>query len=109
MSKPSPEYVLNRARVQGEGTRFAALRDGTVTLYAHTRAEKGDVIWTSSVLRWIEAEVAPGETERKCNASVSDLRPGYVCFDRDNVRTALHGATVQRSETCCARTTSWSW
>ncbi|MEU1042897.1 TIGR04141 family sporadically distributed protein [Streptomyces sp. NPDC005907] len=130
----SLEYVLNRARVQRAGTRFAALRDGTVTLYAHTRAEKGDVIWTSSVLRWIEAEVALGtrrfflldgqwyeigeayleairsqverlitdtpsvdlppwvlgDKERDYNESVPDLRPGYVCFDRDNVRTALH-------------------
>uniref|UniRef100_A0AAU3HUP6 TIGR04141 family sporadically distributed protein n=1 Tax=Streptomyces sp. NBC_01393 TaxID=2903851 RepID=A0AAU3HUP6_9ACTN len=130
----SLEYVLNRARVQRAGTRFAALRDGTVTLHAHTRAEKGDVIWTSSVLRWIEAEVALGarrfflldgqwyeigqayleairsqverlitdtpsvdlpawvlgDKERDYNESVPDLRPGYVCFDRDNVRTALH-------------------
>jgi uncharacterized protein (TIGR04141 family) len=130
----SLEYVLNRARVQRAGTRFAALRDGTVTLYAHTRAEKGDVVWTSSVLRWIEAEVALGarrfflldgqwyeigeaylvairsqverlitdtpsvdlpawvlgDKERDYNESVPDLRPGYVCFDRDNVRTALH-------------------
>ncbi|MEV8312760.1 TIGR04141 family sporadically distributed protein [Streptomyces sp. NPDC059900] len=130
----SLEYVLNRARVQRAGTRFAALRDGTVTLYTHTRAEKGDVIWTSSVLRWIEAEVALsgrrfflldgqwyeigeayleairsqverlitgtpsvdlpawvlGDKERDYNQSVPDLRPGYVCFDRDNVRTALH-------------------
>ncbi|QDQ11248.1 TIGR04141 family sporadically distributed protein [Streptomyces spectabilis] len=130
----SLEYVLNRARVQRAGTRFAALRDGTVTLYTHTRAEKGDVIWTSSVLRWIEAEVALsgrrfflldgqwyeigeaylemirsqverlitgtpsvdlpawvlGDKERDYNQSVPDLRPGYVCFDRDNVRTTLH-------------------
>ncbi|WP_330176091.1 TIGR04141 family sporadically distributed protein [Streptomyces sp. NBC_01498] len=130
----SLEYVLNRARVQRAGTRFAALRDGTVTLYTHTRAEKGDVLWTSGVLRWIEAEVALGagrfflldgqwyvigeaylktireqvkqliteapavnlpawvlgDNERKYNESVPDLRPGYVCFDRDNVRTSLH-------------------
>ncbi|WP_282703145.1 TIGR04141 family sporadically distributed protein [Streptomyces sp. CC219B] len=31
-----------------------------------------------------------GEKERTYNASVPDQRPGYVCFDRDNVRTALH-------------------
>ncbi|ADI06922.1 hypothetical protein SBI_03801 [Streptomyces bingchenggensis BCW-1] len=130
----SLEYVLNRARVQRAGTRFTALRDGTVTLYAHTRAEKGDVIWASSVLRWIEAQVTLGarrfflldgqwheigeayleairsqverlitdtpsvdlpawvlgDKERDYNESVPDLRPGYVCFDRDNVRTALH-------------------
>lgn len=130
----SLEYVLNRARVQRAGTRFAALRDGTVTLYTHTRAEKGDVLWTSGVLRWIEAEVALGarrfflldgqwyvigeayleaireqvktliteapavnlpawvlgDNERKYNESVPDLRPEYVCFDRDNVRTSLH-------------------
>ncbi|MEV0777557.1 TIGR04141 family sporadically distributed protein [Streptomyces sp. NPDC050428] len=130
----SLEYVLNRACVQRAGTRFAALRDGTVTLYAHTRAEKSDVIWMSSVLRWIEAEVALGvrrfflldgqwyeigeaylkvirsqverlitdtssvdlpawvlgDKERDYNESVPGLRPGYVCFDRDNVRTALH-------------------
>ncbi|MFH8792890.1 TIGR04141 family sporadically distributed protein [Streptomyces sp. NPDC017941] len=128
------EYVLNRARVQGEGTRVAALRDGTVTLYAHARAEKGDVIWTSHVLRWIEAEVGLGarrfflldgqwyeigetylkairsqverlitatpsvdlpawvlgDKERDYNESVPVLRPGYICFDRDNVQTALH-------------------
>ncbi|MCO8308727.1 TIGR04141 family sporadically distributed protein [Streptomyces sp. RKCA744] len=128
------EYVLHRARVQKAGTRFAALRDGTVTLYAHTRAEKGDVLWASSVLRWIEAHVTLGarrfflmdghwyeigeayleairsqverlitgtpsvdlpawvlgDKERDYNESVPDLRPGYVCFDRDNVRTALH-------------------
>ncbi|GAB2600762.1 hypothetical protein GCM10027168_37380 [Streptomyces capparidis] len=130
----SLEYVLDRARVQRAGTRLAALRDGTVTLYAHTRAEKADVIWTSSVLRWIEVEVALGarrfflldgqwyeigaayleairsqvkrlitdtpsvdlpawvlgDKERDYNESVPDLRPGYVCFDRDNVRTSLH-------------------
>ena len=130
----SLEYVLNRARVQRAGARFAALRDGTVTLYSHTRTAKDDVIWTSNVLRWIEAQVeldarrfflldgewyeigeayleairsqveriitsAPsvdlpawvlGDKERDYNESVPDLRPGYVCFDRDNVRTALH-------------------
>ncbi|MEU1942420.1 TIGR04141 family sporadically distributed protein [Streptomyces sp. NPDC020125] len=130
----SLEYVLGRARVQRAGTRFAALRGGTVTLYAHPRAQKGDVIWTSNVLRWIEVEVALGprrfflldgqwyeigaayleairsqverlitgtpsvdlpawvlgDKERDYNTSVPDLRPGYVCFDRDNVRTALH-------------------
>ncbi|MFJ5101891.1 TIGR04141 family sporadically distributed protein [Streptomyces sp. NPDC088554] len=130
----SLEYVLDRARVQRAGTRFAALRDGTVTLYTRTRAEKGDVVWTSSVLRWIEAEVGLGarrfflldgqwyeigeayletirsqverlitgtpsvdlpawvlgDKERDYNESVPDLRPGYVCFDRDNVRTVLH-------------------
>ncbi|WP_414504791.1 TIGR04141 family sporadically distributed protein [Streptomyces sp. NEAU-L66] len=31
-----------------------------------------------------------GEKERIYNASVPDQRPGYVCFDRDNVQTALH-------------------
>lgn len=130
----SLEYVLNRARVHRPGRRLAALRDGTVTLYSHTRADKDDVIWTSNVLRWIEAEVTLGarrfflldgqwyeigkayleairsqverlitgtpsvdlpawvlgDTERKYNESVPDLRPGYICFDRDNVRTALH-------------------
>ncbi|MBW1597312.1 TIGR04141 family sporadically distributed protein [Streptomyces sp. JJ38] len=130
----SLEYVLSRARVQRAGTRFAALRDGTVTLYAHTRASRGDVIGTSGVLQWIEAEVALGarrfflldeqwyeigeayleairsqverlitdtpsvdlpawvlgDRERDYNESVPDLRPGYVCLDRDNVRTALH-------------------
>jgi uncharacterized protein (TIGR04141 family) len=128
------EYVLHRARVQRPGRRLAALREGTVTLSSHSRAEKDDVIWTSSVLRWIEAEVALGahrfflldghwyeigeaylavirshverlitdapsvdlpawalgDKERDYNESVPDLRPGYVCFDRDNVRTALH-------------------
>ncbi|MFE9172781.1 TIGR04141 family sporadically distributed protein [Streptomyces kebangsaanensis] len=130
----SLEYVLNRARVHRPGRRLAALRDGTVTLYSHTRAGKDDIMWTSNVLRWIEAEVtlgarrfflldgqwyeigeayleairsqverlitgtpsvdlpawALGDTEREYNESVPDTRPGYVCFDRDNVRTALH-------------------
>ncbi len=31
-----------------------------------------------------------GETERSYNESVPDQRPGYVCFDRNNVQTALH-------------------
>jgi uncharacterized protein (TIGR04141 family) len=128
------EYVLDRARVHRPGRRFAALRDGTVTLYSHTRAEKDDVIWASNVLRWVEAQVALdarrfflldgqwyeigqayletirsqverlitgtpsvdlpawvlGDTEREYNESVPDTRPGYICFDRDNVRNALH-------------------
>ncbi|MBW8799119.1 MAG: TIGR04141 family sporadically distributed protein [Streptomyces sp.] len=128
------EYVLCRARVQRAGSRVAALREGTVTLYRHNRADRADEIWTSSALRWIEAEVfldsrrfflmdehwyevdqeylktirshaerlitdtpsvdlppwIPGERERTYNASVPDQRPGYVCFDRDNVQTALH-------------------
>ncbi|WP_217209981.1 TIGR04141 family sporadically distributed protein [Streptomyces sp. AC550_RSS872] len=128
------EYVLCRARIQRAGRRVAALREGTVTLYRHNRADRADEIWTSSALRWIEAEVflasrrfflmdehwyeidqeylkavrshaerlitdtpsvdlppwVLGEKERTYNASVPDQRPGYVCFDRDNVRTALH-------------------
>ncbi|MDX3830988.1 TIGR04141 family sporadically distributed protein [Streptomyces europaeiscabiei] len=127
-------YVLCRARIQRAGRRVTALREGTVTLYRHSRADRADEIWTSSALRWIEAEVSlgshryflmdehwyeidqaylkvirshaerlmtrsssvdlppwvAGETERTYNASVPDQRPGYVCFDRDNVRTALH-------------------
>ncbi|MFF3894461.1 TIGR04141 family sporadically distributed protein [Streptomyces sp. NPDC001812] len=128
------EYVLCRARLQRAGSRVTALGEGTVTLYRHSRADRADEIWTSSALRWIEAEVflgsrrfflmdghwyeidqeylktirshverlitaSPsvdlppwvlGEKERAYNESVPDQRPGYVCFDRDNVRTALH-------------------
>ncbi|MFF2849673.1 TIGR04141 family sporadically distributed protein [Streptomyces sp. NPDC058001] len=128
------EYVLCRARIQRAGSRVAALREGTVTLYRHGRADRADEIWTSSALRWIEAEVfldsrrfflmdehwyeidqeylkaihshaerlitdtpsvdlppwVLGEKERTYNASVPDQRPGYVCFDRDNVQTWLH-------------------
>ncbi|MGC0339136.1 TIGR04141 family sporadically distributed protein [Streptomyces sp. SLBN-8D4] len=51
-------YVLSRARVQRAGSRVAALREGTVTLYRHNRADRADEIWTSSALRWIEAEVS---------------------------------------------------
>jgi uncharacterized protein (TIGR04141 family) len=128
------DYVLCRARVQRAGTRVAALREGTVTLYRHNRADRVDEIWTSSALRWIEAEVSLdshrfflmddhwyeidqeylkttrrhverlitdspsvdlppwvlGDKERIYNESVPDQRPGYVCFDRDNVQTTLH-------------------
>ncbi|MDT0479914.1 TIGR04141 family sporadically distributed protein [Streptomyces doebereineriae] len=52
------DYVLCRARVQRAGTRVAALREGTVTLYRNSRADRADEIWTSSALRWIEAEVS---------------------------------------------------
>ncbi|MFE1959245.1 TIGR04141 family sporadically distributed protein [Streptomyces sp. NPDC059479] len=127
-------YVLGRARVHRRGRRLAALQDGTVTLFRHSRGEKSDVIWTSNVLRWIEVEMrlesrrfflvdgdwyeidqeylktirsrverlitgSPsvdlppwhlGDKERTYNESVPDQRPGYVCFDRDNVRTTLH-------------------
>ena len=128
------EYVLCRARVQQAGSRVTALREGTVTLYRHSRTDRADEIWTSSALRWIEAEVSLdshrfflmdedwyeidqqylktirshaerlitdspsvdlppwvlGEKERTYNESVPDRRPGYACFDRDNVQTALH-------------------
>jgi uncharacterized protein (TIGR04141 family) len=128
------DYVLCRARIQNAGSRVAALREGTVTLYGHSRADRADEIWTSSALRWIEAEVfldfrrfflmdehwyeidqeylktirahverlipstppvdlppwGLGETERTYNRSVQGRRPGYVCFDRNNVQTALH-------------------
>ncbi|MEV2193122.1 TIGR04141 family sporadically distributed protein [Streptomyces phaeochromogenes] len=52
------DYVLCRARVQRAGSRVAALREGTVTLYRHSRADRADEIRTSSALRWIEAEVS---------------------------------------------------
>ncbi|MFD5753328.1 TIGR04141 family sporadically distributed protein [Streptomyces sp. NPDC127033] len=128
------DYVLGRARVQRAGTRVAALREGTVTLYRNSRADRADEIWTAGALRWIETEVfldsrrfflmdeawyeidqmylktirahaerliadSPsvdlppwilGDKERTYNASVPDQRPGYVCFDRDTVRTGLH-------------------
>lgn len=128
------EYVLCRARIQRAGSRVAALREGTITLYRHSRAERADEIWTSSALRWVEAEVfldsrrfflmdedwyeidqeylkairshaerlitdtpsvdlppwVLGDKERTYNESVPDQRPDYVCFDRDNVQTALH-------------------
>ncbi|GAA2009840.1 hypothetical protein GCM10009799_42340 [Nocardiopsis rhodophaea] len=127
-------YVLDRARVQRIGRRVTALRNGSVTLFRHSRAAKGDVIWSSNVLRWIEAEVplgsrrfflmdgqwyeidqeylnmlrsrverlitsspsvdlapwALGMNERQYNEAVPDHRPGYICFDRDKVKTALH-------------------
>ncbi|MFJ4414264.1 TIGR04141 family sporadically distributed protein [Streptomyces sp. NPDC088925] len=130
------DYLLSRTRVQRAGSRVAALRDGTVSLYCHPRAERPDRIWSSSALRWIEAEISldgrrfflldehwygidqaylnsnrahierlfspsssvdlpawsPGETERAYNARVPDVRPGYVSFDRDQVRTELHTA-----------------
>ncbi|MGI5119699.1 TIGR04141 family sporadically distributed protein [Marinactinospora thermotolerans] len=127
-------YVLGRARVQRAGRRVTVLRERTVTLYRHSRADRSDEIWASGALRWLEAEVSLdsrrfflmdeqwyeidqgylktirshverlitgspsvdlppwvlGETERSYNASVPDQRPGYVCFDRNNVQTALH-------------------
>ncbi|MFC7326229.1 TIGR04141 family sporadically distributed protein [Marinactinospora rubrisoli] len=130
----SLSYVLDRARVQRRGCRLTALRNGTVTLYRHSRAERTDEIWSSSVLRWIETEVRLGSRrfflmdgawyeidqeylkvirshverlipdspsvdlppwvlgDKECtyNKSVPLQRPGYLCFDRDNVRTALH-------------------
>jgi uncharacterized protein (TIGR04141 family) len=130
------DYILCRARIQRAGSRVAALRSGTVTLYRHSRADRTDEIWASTALRWIEAEVSLdshrfflmdehwygidqeylktirshverlitdspsvdlppwvlGEKERAYNASVPDQRPGYVCFDRDNVQTTLHRA-----------------
>lgn len=128
------DYVLCRARVQRAGSRVGALQEGSITLYRHSRADRADEIWSSSALRWIEAEVSLdsrrfflmdehwyeidheylkairyhverlmagppsidlpawvlGEKERSYNESVPDQRPGYVCFDRDNVQTALH-------------------
>ncbi|AZM54564.1 hypothetical protein DMA15_20005 [Streptomyces sp. WAC 01529] len=128
------DYVLSRARIQRAGKRVTALREGTVALYQHSRADRADEIWTSSALRWIEVEVSLdshrfflmdehwyeidqaylkgirshterlitdspsvdlppwvlGEKERTYNESVPDQRPGYVCFDRDNVQTTLH-------------------
>ncbi|MDX2911709.1 TIGR04141 family sporadically distributed protein [Streptomyces griseiscabiei] len=51
-------YVLCRASVQRAGSRVAALREGTVILYRHGRADRADEIRTSSALRWIEAAVS---------------------------------------------------
>ncbi|MBB6174337.1 uncharacterized protein (TIGR04141 family) [Nocardiopsis mwathae] len=127
-------YVLDRARVQRSGSRVKALREGAVTLYRSSSADKRDVIRTSKALKWIEAEVPLGsrrffltdgcwyeidqeyltalrahverlittspsvdlppwvlsDEERDYNRSVARKRPGYICFDRDNVKTSLH-------------------
>ncbi|WP_230423898.1 TIGR04141 family sporadically distributed protein [Streptomyces radicis] len=32
----------------------------------------------------------PGQSERAYNEAVPDARPGFLCFDRDTVRTAFH-------------------
>lgn len=128
------DYTLCRARTQRAGTRVTALREGTVTLYGHSRTHPEDTISRSSALKWIETEIhlqsrrfhlmdgewyeidpeylksirshverlivdAPsvalpawtlGDDERAYNASVPVLQPGYICLDRDNVRTELH-------------------
>ncbi|MER6558187.1 TIGR04141 family sporadically distributed protein [Streptomyces sp. NPDC001027] len=93
------------------GTRFAALRDGTVTLYSHTRAEKGDVIWTSHVLRWIEAEVALGSRFFLLDGQWYEIGEAYLAAIRSQAERLItgtpsvdvpawvlggHGADVQR-------------
>lgn len=54
------EYVLRRARVQRAGRRLEALRQGTVTLYRHRRAAAQDALASTTVLRWIEANLSLG-------------------------------------------------
>lgn len=54
------DYVLCRARIQRAGSRLAALRAGTVTLYRNSHGGGADEIWSSSALRWLEAEVSLG-------------------------------------------------
>lgn len=56
------DYVLGRARVQRAGRRLESLRQGTVTLCRHrgTRARAYDVLATTNVLRWVEAEISLG-------------------------------------------------
>ncbi|MET9640083.1 DUF6119 family protein [Streptomyces virginiae] len=53
-------YLLNRARVQRQGTRLAALRAGTVTGYSHPQHGGQDQLFRTSALRWIEAQISLG-------------------------------------------------
>lgn len=54
-------YLLDRLRVQRAGTRVTALRKGTIVLYEDDRARSDDKIWSSSAMRWVEADVALGD------------------------------------------------
>jgi uncharacterized protein (TIGR04141 family) len=127
-------YLLHRARVQRQGRRLTALREGGVSLYAHQRAAPGDRLACDKALRWIEADITlgsrrfflmeeewyetdqaylttieaavrrlippmpsldlpawhAGDHEQDYNRLVPFERRGFVCLDRDNVRTRLH-------------------
>ncbi|MEO3751835.1 DUF6119 family protein [Streptomyces sp. B6B3] len=128
------DYLLHRTRVQRQGRRVTALREGIVSLYAHERAAPSDRLTRDRALRWLEAEIGlgprrfflleedwyeadqaylasieaavcrlippvpsldlpawpEGNDEKDYNRLVPVERPGFVCLDRDNVRTRLH-------------------
>ncbi|WP_157254918.1 DUF6119 family protein [Nonomuraea typhae] len=54
-------YLLDRVRVQRDGTRVEALRKGKVILYEDARARGDDELWMCNALRWVEADVVLDE------------------------------------------------
>ncbi|RLL68725.1 DUF6119 family protein [Streptomyces sp. Z26] len=58
-------YLLNRARVQRHGMRLGALRAGTVTGYRYPHRGGREQLFTTSALRWIEAQISL-ESRRFC-------------------------------------------
>jgi uncharacterized protein (TIGR04141 family) len=53
-------YLLDRVRLRRQGRRLAALREGSVSLYAHQRATPSDRLACDRALRWIEADIMLG-------------------------------------------------
>ncbi|WP_330304192.1 MULTISPECIES: DUF6119 family protein [unclassified Streptomyces] len=53
-------YLLGRARVHRQGTRLDAVRMGTVSGYLYPKGGGQERLFTTSALRWIEAQISVG-------------------------------------------------
>lgn len=83
-------YLLDRLRTQRTGSRVAALRGGRVVLYDDSRARSGDTLWSSSAIRWVEADVALGERRFfLLDADWYEIGPAYLRSIRSNVERLI--------------------
>ncbi|MEV0590857.1 TIGR04141 family sporadically distributed protein [Nonomuraea cavernae] len=83
-------YLLDRLRVQRAGTRVTALSQGKVVLYDDSRTRSDDVIWFSSALRWVEADVALDDRRFfLLDEDWYEIGPAYLATVRDRVQKLI--------------------
>ncbi|MEV4354065.1 DUF6119 family protein [Nonomuraea sp. NPDC049625] len=83
-------YLLERVRVQRAGSRVESLREGKIVLYEDSRARSDEVVWCSSALRWVEADVALGDRRFfLLDEDWYEIGPAYLATVRDQVKKLI--------------------
>ncbi|MEU8198814.1 TIGR04141 family sporadically distributed protein [Microbispora amethystogenes] len=83
-------YLLDRLRVQRDGSRVGALRDGDVTLFKDSRAREDEILRRSKAIQWVQIDITLGERKfYLLNGEWHEIGPTYLASVRAAVERLI--------------------